>query len=200
MPHNGNPSAHVLVHQAQVIKNSSPCDTLSQELHQTLVCPLPLSCGPAAGTLLPVSGCNRTAVCLRFGPDVMLWAMTLACMHPHKGWLCCSCTFRAELLLSCEDRDCIALATASCVCVATCWWGTQTGHQDYDSWCLDLAFRPLSCNMLARYLSWLSHTGSSAYLVQAWDVRNSCKHNGAVLLLSAAPVGRGADGVDAMAL
>jgi hypothetical protein len=37
----------------------------------------------------------------------------------------------------------------------------------------------------------------SAYLVQAWDVRNSCKHNGAVLPLSAAPVGRGADGVDA---
>jgi hypothetical protein len=39
----------------------------------------------------------------------------------------------------------------------------------------------------------------SAYLVQAWDVRDSCKHNGAVLPLSAAPVGRGADGVDAMA-
>jgi hypothetical protein len=39
----------------------------------------------------------------------------------------------------------------------------------------------------------------SAYLVQAWDVRNSCKHNGAVLPLSAAPVERGADGVDAMA-
>jgi hypothetical protein len=39
----------------------------------------------------------------------------------------------------------------------------------------------------------------SAYLVQAWDVRNSCKHNGAVLPLSAAPVGREADGVDAMA-
>jgi hypothetical protein len=35
--------------------------------------------------------------------------------------------------------------------------------------------------------------------VQAWDVRNSCKHNGAVLPLSAALVGRGADGVDAMA-
>jgi hypothetical protein len=30
-------------------------------------------------------------------------------------------------------------------------------------------------------------------------MRNSCKHNGAVLPLSAAPVGRGADGVDAMA-
>jgi hypothetical protein len=43
------------------------------------------------------------------------------------------------------------------------------------------------------------HRSISAYLVQAWDVRNSCKHNGAVLPLSAAPVGRGADGVDAMA-
>jgi hypothetical protein len=37
------------------------------------------------------------------------------------------------------------------------------------------------------------------YLVQAWDVRNSCKHSGAVLPLVAAPEGRGADGVDAMA-
>jgi hypothetical protein len=37
------------------------------------------------------------------------------------------------------------------------------------------------------------------YVQHAWDVRNSCKHNGAVLPLSATPVGRGADGVDAMA-
>jgi hypothetical protein len=37
------------------------------------------------------------------------------------------------------------------------------------------------------------------YLVQAWDVRNSCKHNGAVLPLPSAPEGRVADGVDAMA-
>jgi hypothetical protein len=37
------------------------------------------------------------------------------------------------------------------------------------------------------------------YRVQAWDVRNSCKHNGAVLPLPSAPEGRGADGVDAMA-
>jgi hypothetical protein len=37
------------------------------------------------------------------------------------------------------------------------------------------------------------------YLVQAWDVRNSCKRNGAVLPLPSAPEGRGADGVDAMA-
>jgi hypothetical protein len=37
------------------------------------------------------------------------------------------------------------------------------------------------------------------YHVQAWDVRNSCKHNGAVLPLPSAPEGRGADGVDAMA-
>jgi hypothetical protein len=37
------------------------------------------------------------------------------------------------------------------------------------------------------------------YLVQAWDVHNSCKHNGAVLPLPSAPEGRGADGIDAMA-
>jgi hypothetical protein len=37
------------------------------------------------------------------------------------------------------------------------------------------------------------------YLVQAWDLRNRCKHSGAVLPLVAAPEGRGADGVDAMA-
>jgi hypothetical protein len=37
------------------------------------------------------------------------------------------------------------------------------------------------------------------YLVQVWDVRNACKHNGAVLPLSSALVGRGADGVVAMA-
>jgi hypothetical protein len=46
---------------------------------------------------------------------------------------------------------------------------------------------------------WVISRSIPAYLVQAWDVRNSCKHNGAVLPLSAAPVGRGADGVDAMA-
>ena len=39
----------------------------------------------------------------------------------------------------------------------------------------------------------------AAYLVKAWDVRNSCQHNGVVLPLSSAPGGRGADGVDAMA-
>jgi hypothetical protein len=37
------------------------------------------------------------------------------------------------------------------------------------------------------------------YLVQAWDLRNRCKHSGAKLPLVAAPEGRGADGVDAMA-
>jgi hypothetical protein len=37
------------------------------------------------------------------------------------------------------------------------------------------------------------------YLVEAWDVRNSCEHNGAVLPPLSAPEGRGADGVDAMA-
>jgi hypothetical protein len=34
---------------------------------------------------------------------------------------------------------------------------------------------------------------------RTWDVRNSCKHNGAVLPLPSAPERRGADGVDAMA-
>jgi hypothetical protein len=32
----------------------------------------------------------------------------------------------------------------------------------------------------------------------AWGVRNTCKHNGVVFLPVAAPLGRGADGVDAM--
>ena len=37
------------------------------------------------------------------------------------------------------------------------------------------------------------------YLVQAWDLRNGCKHTGAVLPSPTAPVGRGADGDVAMA-
>jgi hypothetical protein len=37
------------------------------------------------------------------------------------------------------------------------------------------------------------------YLVRAWDHRNACKHNGAVLPPPSAPVGRGADGDVAMA-
>ena len=38
------------------------------------------------------------------------------------------------------------------------------------------------------------------YLVQAWDVRNNCKQHGAVLLPPpSALVGRGADGIGAMA-
>jgi hypothetical protein len=49
------------------------------------------------------------------------------------------------------------------------------------------------------WVCWVISRSIYAYLVQAWDVRNSCKHNGAVLPLFAAPVGRGADGVDAMA-
>jgi hypothetical protein len=53
--------------------------------------------------------------------------------------------------------------------------------------------------LLEWYSSFICVPCISAYLVQAWDVRNSCKHNGAVLPLSAAPVGRGVDGVDAMA-
>jgi hypothetical protein len=32
----------------------------------------------------------------------------------------------------------------------------------------------------------------AAYLVRAWDVHNSCKHNGAVLPLSSGPGGGGA--------
>jgi hypothetical protein len=35
--------------------------------------------------------------------------------------------------------------------------------------------------------------------VQAWDVRNSCEHSGAVLPVVAAPEGQRGDGVDAMA-
>jgi hypothetical protein len=46
---------------------------------------------------------------------------------------------------------------------------------------------------------WVISRSIAEYLVQAWDVRNSCKHNGAVLPLPSAPEGRGADGVDAMA-
>jgi hypothetical protein len=49
----------------------------------------------------------------------------------------------------------------------------------------------MSASMISRSIA--------EYLVQAWDVRNSCKHNGAVLPLPSAPEGRGADGVDAMA-
>jgi hypothetical protein len=37
------------------------------------------------------------------------------------------------------------------------------------------------------------------HLVQAWDVRNTCKHSGAVLPFPSARVGRGVDGIDAMA-
>jgi hypothetical protein len=39
----------------------------------------------------------------------------------------------------------------------------------------------------------------AAYLVKAWDVRNSCKHNRAVLPLSSAP-GRGSAGPMALML
>ena len=39
----------------------------------------------------------------------------------------------------------------------------------------------------------------AVFLEKAWEVRNCRKHNGAVLPPSSAPVGRGADGVDAMA-
>jgi len=36
-------------------------------------------------------------------------------------------------------------------------------------------------------------------LEKAWGVRNACKHDGVVLPSVAAPLGRGVDGVDAMA-
>jgi hypothetical protein len=49
----------------------------------------------------------------------------------------------------------------------------------------------IACRVISRSIA--------EYLVQAWDVRNSCKHNGAVLPLPSAPEGHGADGVDAMA-
>jgi hypothetical protein len=39
----------------------------------------------------------------------------------------------------------------------------------------------------------------AVFVEKAWDVRNRCKHTGAVLPPSSAPVGRGADGVAAMA-
>ncbi|KAF6253986.1 hypothetical protein COO60DRAFT_363420 [Scenedesmus sp. NREL 46B-D3] len=40
---------------------------------------------------------------------------------------------------------------------------------------------------------------TAAFLVKSWDARNACKHSGAVLPPLSAPVGRGADGADAMA-
>jgi hypothetical protein len=58
---------------------------------------------------------------------------------------------------------------------------------------------PLSYKISQNDMSSLLYRNDTAYLVQAWDVRNNCKHNGAVLPFSAALVGRGADGVDAMA-
>jgi hypothetical protein len=39
----------------------------------------------------------------------------------------------------------------------------------------------------------------ATFLDRAWDLRNSCKHNGAVLPLSSALVGHGADSVIARA-
>jgi hypothetical protein len=35
--------------------------------------------------------------------------------------------------------------------------------------------------------------------IASMDVRNTCKHSGAVLPFPSAPVGRGVDGIDAMA-
>jgi hypothetical protein len=58
---------------------------------------------------------------------------------------------------------------------------------------------PDASTKLLRFVSDDISRSIAEYLVQAWDVRNSCKHNGAVLPLPSAPEGRGADGVDALA-
>jgi hypothetical protein len=64
------------------------------------------------------------------------------------------------------------------------------GNTDYSAWLKYLRARPVrTC----------ATRSIAEYLVQAWDVRNSCKHNGAVLPPLSAPEKRGADGVDAMA-
>jgi hypothetical protein len=54
------------------------------------------------------------------------------------------------------------------------------------------------CRVISRSTTSYSYS-IAEYLVQAGDVRNNQKHNGAVLPVVTAPVGRGADGVDAMA-
>jgi hypothetical protein len=65
---------------------------------------------------------------------------------------------------------------------------------------LYVADQPLhgSCYLVPTALMWAAATFTSLKR-EEHDTCNSCKHNGAVLPLSAAPVGRGADGVDAMA-
>jgi hypothetical protein len=79
--------------------------------------------------------------------------------------------------------------------------------------CAEKLCNPLSCSdassKVLRFVSddvWgrsgegqLVARSIAVFLEKAWEVRNSCKHNGAVLPLSSAPVGRGADGVVAMA-
>jgi hypothetical protein len=76
-----------------------------------------------------------------------------------------------------------------------------------DNQCLKRTMKQQAC-VLLRFVSdnvWGSADRQfvfrhiAEYLVQAWDVRNTCKHSGAVLPFPSAPVGRGVDGIDAMA-
>jgi hypothetical protein len=63
--------------------------------------------------------------------------------------------------------------------------------------------------ILRQRSEWLATAGVNAklaqrpsaleYCVQAWDLRDTCKHIGAVLPLPFAPVGRGVNGINAMA-
>jgi hypothetical protein len=75
-------------------------------------------------------------------------------------------------------------------------------HTGYRAWGRPV---PLMASVLATTIHWRNTQDAELYRVkpqnrvQAWDVRNSCKQNGAVLPLPSAPEGRGADGVDAMA-
>jgi hypothetical protein len=77
-------------------------------------------------------------------------------------------------------------------------------------WCLFIIIIIKLVSVVAFFYWWMPavqvnsgqmHQSSqhACFHVQAWDVRNSCKHNGAVLPLPSAPEGGGADGVDAMA-
>jgi hypothetical protein len=53
--------------------------------------------------------------------------------------------------------------------------------------------------MMMMMMMLLIYTVIILHTAQAWDVRNTCKHSGAVLPFPSAPVGRGVDGIDAMA-
>jgi hypothetical protein len=99
--------------------------------------------------------------------------------------LCVKCRAATPYIASCQEW-----------CSMCCWSNLVV----LSAWCPQLLLRFVSddiwgsrgrCRVISRSIA--------EYLVQAWDVRNSCKHNGAVLPLPSAPEGRGADGVDAMA-